>query len=138
MLKIILLFSVLAFLGRAHADPRMESHSLNHPKFGTLTLTLEPTGEPAVQPYAMSVRVLCKDNRREPNSIKPEEQDLIWERGDTPGVPICDFVGHQYDEKKAVLKLNYVTFDTDHPDKGCDAEYSQTFDLKKLCKRWNN
>jgi hypothetical protein len=132
---IFVFFSFLITDARANVNP-MESHELVAPKLGKFEVTMESSGEPTIEPYRMKVASLCEDRRQGKHAMKPKMQELIKDQFGDDGVTVCDFIGHEFDEKTHKLTLNYMRSSENGKPGNCNAEWSQTFDLNQICAAW--
>lgn len=112
------------------ATPPTKVDKITDPVWGEITLKLENDGEPVFNPTALTVTLLCKDQRKKVNEVKPTPEVLVnAER-------ICEYKGHTYDAKTKVLTLFYSTSEPAEGEAECNASWEPTFEFKELCDEW--
>lgn len=114
----------------------IETHDLTDAHLGKFEISMEDVGEPVTEPYRMKVSSFCNDHRSGSHAMKPAKQELIKDEHGDEGVTVCDFISHEFDEKNAKLTLNYMRSSDAGQAGNCNAEWSQTFDLKQICAAW--
>lgn len=108
----------------------IKTHTVTDPVFGEMVLKLDTDGEPVYNPTAMTVTLLCKDQRSQKNSVTPKEEILI------NGERLCEFKGHSYDNKTKVLTVYYSSSEPAEGEAKCDSDWSRTFNFPELCEEW--
>lgn len=96
---------------------------------GVLTVTVLDYGLP-VDPYLMTISLLCYDKRTKPNVVSPSEEVIIRNK------PLCDFGRYEFDDHDKIVTLRYSTTESHAGPAQCNAHWSQPFYLKQLCAKW--
>ncbi len=98
--------------------------------WGSFKLEFSENVEPIWYPIAMSLKLLCKDQRKTPGHAVPEEIQLpIHDR-------ICEFEEHAFDDKEKVLRLKYTIYELEDTSGECTKEINYKAELKTLCRAW--
>lgn len=111
----------------------LETHDLVDPSLGKFEISMERIDTPPSEPYRLKVSSICSDGRENHHAFKPKKEVLIKDENGGDGITVCDFISHAYNSEDKKLTLNYMrSSETGH----CNAEWSQSFDLKQICAAW--
>lgn len=95
-------------------------------------VNIRDVDEPVFEPLVMNILVKCNDRRKNPNQVKPKMEVIL---GDFKA---CEFLGVDQDREKnkATIKFKVSEPNSKTGEAECLQEYSQEFDLDKICEAW--
>ena len=120
--------------GKRSVEPKSTAKTteIKDPVWGKIFLKIETDGEPVFNPDKLTVSLLCNDQRTKKNAVTPKEEILI------DSDAICEFKGHEYDEKRKQLTIFFMTSEPAEGEAECNSPWTQSFDFKDLCSEWKN
>jgi len=126
-----LVFVTLNALAHVAGSPGrrpVKNYIVNDSKIASLNVQVLDIGEPAIQPFLMTAKVKCVDNRAKAHSVKPKEDLVISEK-------VCEFRAFNYDDKAKTATIQYSTLGEDMSE--CENPLVRTVNLSEVCAPFN-